>query len=172
MAGFILILIISIIVGLQMGIYAVLNQKGISGKLSFLYSSMIYFMPIVIISSHKQLYKERHRILDYIKKDSKYNNEDLLLISYELNSKRFMWRCISETIKDLFKPKDNIIVFLNVIVSYEKERVVKVKKKVNVFEKLGLVGAYSKIVKLITSSMKDHVREENADGFLYKKYAI
>lgn len=170
MGEFILILAVAAIFGVQLGIYGVLRTNGIPGKRAFLYSIILYILPFILIKSHVRLYKERHMLFEKAKIELKLDEKRYNFIKENLDGKLFFVIVIVEAIKDIFTPKDNIIVLTEFAVEYDKKfSSVKLLDSKTLFQKVGIYGVLIKSINLITDSMKDHAKEETfTSGMLIK----
>lgn len=168
MLKFTLILVAAAIIGIQLGIYAVLTQRGISKIRSFLYSFMIYLMPLVIIISHIQLYKDRHELLIENKLELGLSAERLKSLKDILDSRIYITVSIVDAIKDIVTPKDNLQTLLEAIIKYEKKPVT-IKVRIKTFEKIGFWGLSVKTFRFVTESMKIHAWENYIEDKIEKK---
>jgi hypothetical protein len=168
MLGFIIIIGIAAVVGVQMGVFVVLRDKGIGISRAVFYSFLIYFIPLILAIVYYDLYKERHSLLEEARKELNLNGKQYAYLKKRLDSVRFKFMVIKEGIVDMLTPKDNILVLTRFAVEYDRKYVTKrVVGKKSMFEKIGVIGVFKKAFSSVSDSMKDHAKNET----IIKRYA-
>jgi hypothetical protein len=168
MIGFILVISIAALIGLQLGIYSVLKMKGISSGRSLLYTFFLYLIPVVLIVSHVNLYKDRYSLLKEAKNTLKLTDKQYRHLMTLLDRKRFAIVTTIGAIVDIFKIKDNLKILIDFVLEYDKKVLVKnTVGKTDLIQQVGLIGVIAKILKLVSIEMRDQAMEET----LVKRYA-
>lgn len=161
MLSFFLIIGLASIVGVIFGIVSVLKSKKIPLGRAVIYSFLLFTMPLLIISAHIQLYKERHDLFEKYLKAKKVSDINLPKLRKTLDSNAFKFLIFAVLLKDIVTPKDNIILLVKFAVEYDKKYVLKKSyNNQNVFEKVGLLGVLKKALLIISNSLKTQASEE------------
>lgn len=148
MLSFLILISLATIIGVQLGIIIILKQKGLPSRRSILFSFSIYLLPFLIITAHVELYKKRHLLFQTVEKKKDLDRKEVERITRQLDSKRFLFISIFMAMKDLFTPKDNLLLTMDIAQIYE-EKFAKRKHKA-VFVQHGVIG----IIKKATSNLK------------------
>ncbi|MGX2959490.1 hypothetical protein JNUCC23_09505 [Peribacillus sp. JNUCC 23] len=166
---FMLIITLAGIVGIQMGIYAVLEQKRIDKSKAFYYSFSVYLMPLVMVITHIKLFRERHILFAELTKKTKIPADMIAEFNMLLDTKSYIVISLIGAIKDILTPRDNISVLLEAIVILNKKNTpVKTQR---IISKEGSVGFAKLSVNYVSEKMKYHALEGAFEGTLLKKYA-
>lgn len=168
MLSFLIVISIASIVGMQMGVVAVLKNKGIASNRAISYSFILYLMPFILFLAHYKLYRERYSLLEKSKKDLKLSEKQYAYLKKQINSRYFKFIVIGGGILDILTPKDNILILVKFAVEYDRKMVRKhIISKESLIDKIGMIGIFKKTFNSISDLMKDHAEYET----ILKRYA-
>ncbi|MCF3942231.1 hypothetical protein [Oceanobacillus alkalisoli] len=156
MVGFIAIIIIAGLIGVQFGIYYVFRQKDISGLRSLMYSFFLYILPVIILLAHIEMYKSRHELVDYCKKQ-KINKSDLMSLEKIINTKRFVIFSFLFAVKDVITPKDNILLFIEIAKTHDSKLSFKTKQ---LFRTRGILGIVWQSLKALVEKFTNYAFDQ------------
>lgn len=158
MVQFILLISFAAVIGIQVGIYLSLKQRKIPLTRSLLFSFCIYILPIMIIAAHLELYRKRHLIMQSIARDKKMKKSQTERIIKELDTKKFIVLSIIMAINDLFTPKDNLILLLDIAEIYNKK--VRTHMHKSILQRFGALGIVKKATQIIRGDLVTHASNQ------------
>jgi uncharacterized membrane protein YhaH (DUF805 family) len=168
MYSFIIVLCFASLIGLQLGIYAILKEKGLTTNRSIFYTLIFFLMPLILVKAHISLYKERHILFQDIRSKIKLTDEQSFHVKSRLDSKTYFIVSLVSAISDIFTIKDNIKVLIEFAVQNDKKTLTKKPlSNKSLYEHAGLMGVTTKVFNLVSNEMKDHAKEAK----LFKRYA-
>lgn len=158
MIAFIIIISVSSLIGIQAGVYLLLKEKSITSGYAFLFSFIIYLIPILIITAHIDLYKNRHTAIKDLSKRLDFNQQKLDGILKIIDTKRFLVFSIIMMIKDLVTPKDNLILIIGVAEIYNNKITSKTRNDIR--RRRGTVGVIKKVTEILMGNFVTHATEQ------------
>ncbi|WP_286231295.1 hypothetical protein [Neobacillus mesonae] len=161
MIAFIFVVCVSLLMGIQIGIYSVLKMKSVTAGRSFIYSFMIYILPFCALIANIKLVSE----LDTLIKDSKrkFNLSDKEYQSLKKNIRKSNF--ISFT--SIFSLKYNLKILIETILEIDKKVLLNKEVGKKSFQQDGVFGILAAISSLFSKEMKDHAQYE----VIGKRYA-
>src|SRR5699024_12292160 len=90
MMKFIFIITMASIIGVQIGLFLLLKQRGLLNSQAFLLSFSMYLIPVLVIMAHRDLYKNRHEYIEKHLEKKEYAEKKKNEIMAILDKKRFL----------------------------------------------------------------------------------
>ncbi|MEK3974729.1 hypothetical protein [Psychrobacillus sp. FSL K6-1267] len=168
MINFLFFILFFTVLGIQIGIILVLREKKVPLLRALLHSTVIYFLPFIMVAAHFEMYKERYILLSELLEENSISLENYKIMQKKMGSGSFLILVVAWAIKDLLTPKDNILFMLECAEEYEK-KYLRTPKKVRerVQNDIGFVGLASVVLHNVLEVMKEHA----GNSLMQKKLA-
>jgi len=158
MMKFIFIITMASIIGVQIGLFLLLKQRGLLNSQAFLLSFSMYLIPVLVIMAHRDLYKNRHEYIEKHLEKKEYAEKKKNEIMAILDKKRFLLIVLLAMVKDLLTPKDNLLIIVYIADAYNSTKTMKRRNRIK--KRSGSVGIIKKATKVLVGGFVSHASDQ------------
>lgn len=158
MMKFLLIITVASIIGVQIGLFLLLKQRGLPNSHALLLSFSMYLIPFLVIMAHNDLYRNRHEYVKKYLKKKEYPEKRKVELMSMLNKKRFLLMTLLAMMKDLLTPKDNLLLIVYIADAYNNTKTMKRRNRIK--KQSGSVGIIKKATKVLIGSFVSHASDQ------------